>query len=149
MVGAWLSNRRRSAGREAEQLAFDRASTVQARLLGRIAPHEAARTINDLILAYWKFAETYYQRKGRPTEQLNHVRRAMRPLRKIYGSIAVAHPLLKLKAVRDVFVRGDLAYACPRAPRPQSSVFVNANVQRIKRMFEWDVENEVVPGIVF
>src|SRR5262245_28277612 len=70
----------------------------------------------------------------------------------MYGTLpATEFSPLKLKAVREVFVRGEVEYEkrYKGRPQPQSRTLVNANVQRIKRLFKWAAENEMVPGHVY
>jgi hypothetical protein len=44
-------------------------------------------TIDELILAFWKHAEKYDRsRDGKPTQELENMRDALCPLRKLYGS---------------------------------------------------------------
>ena len=48
-------------------------------------------TINELILAYWRHAEKHYRRPDRePSQELENMRDALRPLRKLYGSTPAA-----------------------------------------------------------
>jgi hypothetical protein len=42
-------------------------------------------SINDMLLAYWRFAKTYYVKDGKPTKELTSMQEAIRPLRKLYG----------------------------------------------------------------
>ncbi len=63
----------------------------------------------------------------------------MRPLKSLYGKLRVAEfSPLKLKAVRQKMIEADL---CRNE--------VNKRIGRIKRMFKWGVENEVVEPSVF
>jgi integrase len=152
VVAEWLANRRHVDGSESAQLAYSKAVGAQQEAAAQIADIKIATTVEEVIAAYWGFAETYYRKEGEPTEELNHIRRAARVLRRLYGTWPAAEfSPLKLKAVRDAFVRGDFEHdpKCTREPRPQSRPHVNANVQRIKRMFKWAVENELVPGSVY
>src|SRR5262249_39646893 len=41
-------------------------------------------SINELLLAYWRFATNYYSRSGKPTKELTSIRDAIRPLRELY-----------------------------------------------------------------
>jgi hypothetical protein len=43
-------------------------------------------SVNDLILAYWQYAKTYYVKNGSPTREIEEIRMALRPLRHLYGS---------------------------------------------------------------
>ena len=44
------------------------------------APREM--TINELVLAYWKFASSYYVKAGKPTDEQMGIRAAVRALRR-------------------------------------------------------------------
>ena len=73
-------------------------------------------SINDLILAYWQFAKTYYVRDGEPTKELACMREALRPVRQLYGHTNAADFGPKaLKAVRQHMIEGG---ACPRRGQP-------------------------------
>ncbi len=90
--------------------------------------------ITELIAAYWRHAQSYYVKDGRPTSEQGWIKHAMRPLRRLYGStLASAFGPLALKAVRQAMIdHGDC-----RAT-------INGYITRIKRMFKWAVENELV-----
>jgi integrase len=115
---------------------------------GRCLPKPGASgglTVNELILAYWGHAEQHYRRPdGEPSDELHCIRSAMRPLKELYGHTAATDfGPLALKAVRQKMVE-------TRGPtgRLWSRRFVNASVGRIKAMFKWGVENELVPAAV-
>lgn len=42
-------------------------------------------TIVELILAFIKYAETYYVKNGKQTDELNGLKAAFRPLKELYG----------------------------------------------------------------
>lgn len=91
-------------------------------------------TVTELISAYWKHAKGYYQKDGQPTEELNGIKSAMRPLQKMYGRIRVGEfGPLKLKAVREGLIKAKL-----------SRTHINKQIGRIRRCFKWGVENEYV-----
>lgn len=60
-------------------------------------------TVNHVLLAYWRFAETYYLGDdGAPTKELSGMRDALRPVLGIYGhSPAADFGPKALKVVRD------------------------------------------------
>ena len=59
-------------------------------------------TVNELLVAYLRFAEGYYRKNGQPTEQLQRAKIAMRPLKELYGHTAARDfGPLALKAVRE------------------------------------------------
>ena len=43
-------------------------------------------TVNQLILRYWRHAEVYYRKKGKPTSEQGGIRAAMVYLRSLYGT---------------------------------------------------------------
>lgn len=67
------------------------------------------------------------------------MKRALRPLRKLYGTTAAAEfGPLALKAVRQHMI--DELGSCRRS--------VNNNINRVRQLFKWGVENELVPASV-
>jgi integrase len=98
-------------------------------------------SINELILAYVRHAVTHYRNpNGQPTRQLELVKLAMRPLKDLYGHTEAAHfGPLALKAVRQRMI--DQRTLC--------RLTINEHISKIKRMFAWAVENELVPSSVF
>ena len=105
----------------------------------RVAQDAPGLTIAETILAYWNFARTYYRKNGETTDELYGIKAAMRPLRKAYASLPVADfGPLKLKAVRQAMI-----------DEGHSRKYINDNVNRIKRMFRWAVENELAPPSVY
>jgi integrase len=110
---------------------------------GRRAPQpaspQAGVSVNELILAYWRFAEGYYLKNGQPTTQLDRVRRSLRPLKELYGhTLASDFGPLALKAVRERMVQSGWTRG-----------YVNSCVGCVKRAFKWAVENEMVPPSVY
>lgn len=82
-------------------------------------------TVGGLAERYSEFAAGYYVKHGRPTTEVDHVRSALKAVLSVYGEDLVSSfGPLKLKAVRKQ---------------------VNKRVDRIRRMFAWGVEEELVP----
>ena len=101
-------------------------------------PDPATRTVDEVILAYWKWAEAYYIKDGEPTSEIGVLKGTLRTLRVLYGPTPAADfGPKKLKAYRDELVRNELS-------RPG----VNARVDRVKAMFKWAVAEELVPPAV-
>lgn len=90
--------------------------------------------INELVVAYWEFAQVYYVKNGRASGEQPNIRDAFRPLVELYGDTLVQEfgPLC-MKAVRQKMIEADL---CRRV--------INSRVNRIRRIFKWGVENELV-----
>jgi hypothetical protein len=107
---------------------------------GRCAARDVrGLTVAEAILAYWEFAQSYYRKNGQPTDELYSIRAAMRPLRRVYAALPVADfGPLKLKVVRQAMINAG-----------HSRKYLNDNVNRIKRMFKWAVENELVAPSVY
>jgi integrase len=92
-------------------------------------------SIARMIDLYLEHADSYYRHPdGTVTGEAESIRCAVRVLRKTYGRTrADEFRPLKLKAVREKLVEAGL---CRRS--------VNARIGRIKRMFKWAVENELI-----
>jgi integrase len=103
-------------------------------------PQAAGISLSELMLAFLRHAERHYRREdGTPTSELNEYKAALRPVRELYGTLAIADfSPLKLKAVRQKMVDADLARGV-----------VNQRVGRIVRMFKWGVAEELVPESVW
>ena len=92
-------------------------------------------TINELILAYLRHADTYYVKNGKPTTEPVNIRLAVRPLRKLYGdTLARDFGPLALKAVRQAMIDSGLCRS-----------EVNKRVRHVVRAFKWAVGEEIVP----
>ncbi len=106
---------------------------------GRVSQANSKRqskdqTIDALFVAYWSFVKGYYLKNGRPTGEQQNIRDAYRPLKALYGSTpANEFGARSLKAVRQKMIDDGL-----------SRGVINARVNRIRRMFKWGVENELV-----
>src|ERR1051326_4547346 len=89
-------------------------------------------TVAELALPYVKFAMTYYD--GENKGELHSIRLAIRVLQQLYGDTSVKDfGPIRLKAVREKMV------ALGWARR-----YVNVQIGRIRRMFRWGVEQEMV-----
>lgn len=139
LVGEWMARGRKSRGDETAVAKYERA-LEQARVAADVAGELAAeRTIAEVMEAYWGHAQATHQRDGQPTDELTHVRLALRPVRQLYAMLpAREFGPLKLKAVRQQFI-----------DRGHSRAHIKSNVQRIRRMFRWAAENELVPAAIY
>jgi len=101
----------------------------QAANLGSIA-------VNELLAAYFTFAKSYYVQDGKPGKEYVAMKDAAKLVRALYGRVAVNDfGPLALKAVREKLIESDL---CRR--------HINQRVNRVRRIFKWGVENELVPA---
>jgi hypothetical protein len=97
-------------------------------------------SVGELIVAYWQqHVTSYYVKNGRPTSEQDNIRQALRFLRPNYAHTrACEFSPQGLKTVRHAMIE---AGRC----RP----VVNKDVHRIKRMFRWAVEQELIPVTVY
>jgi integrase len=90
--------------------------------------------VSELLVAYLKFAESYYSYDGQPTKEFRGMVDAVGPLNVLYGDTqADEFGPLKLKAVREHLVTQGLC-------RTET----NKRIGRIKRVFKWAVSEELV-----
>jgi integrase len=97
-------------------------------------------SVEELLAAFWKHAQAYYVGpEGKPTKELDAYRQAMKPLRALYAKSSVEDfGPLALKTIRKGFINKGYA-----------RLHINHQIGRIKRIFKWGVENELVPPSVF
>jgi integrase len=105
-----------------------------------LATERKAISVNELMSAYLDFAEQHYRGPdGKPTDEIRHLKTAIRRVRELYGlTPAAGFGPLALKSVRQQFL--DLKW-CRKT--------VNARVERIRRAFKWAVAEELVPPSVY
>jgi integrase len=107
-------------------------------------PSEAAGgdtlSVTELLAAYWRWAEkTYRDPDGTPTRELENLRDALRPLRKLYGETPAAKfGPLALRTVREDMIASGL---CRRT--------INTRIGRLKRVFRWAVSYELLPATIY
>jgi integrase len=88
----------------------------------------------ELLLKYLDFAREYYRKDGQPTGELANMKDAIRLLSELLGDAKVGEfRPSSLKVVREGMIRSGL-----------SRNVVNARINRIRRVFKWGVENELV-----
>ena len=90
--------------------------------------------MNELFLAYWRYAQSYYRKDGKPTSEQGLIKLAVRHLVELYGrTLASVIGPLALKTIRQRMVDYDI-----------SLNVVNKYIGIIKRMFKWGSENELL-----
>ena len=88
----------------------------------------------ELLVAYLDFAKNYYVKNGCPTGEYRNMKDAIRPLLDLYETTPVREfGPAALRAVREKMIASNL-----------SRKVVNARINRIKRIFKWGVEYELV-----
>jgi len=90
---------------------------------------------NEPILAYWRHVETYYVKDGRPTSEQDNIRQALRFVRRLYGATPASDfGPVALKNVRQAMIEAG-----------RSRKLINKDVNRIRQLFGWAVETELLP----
>ena len=103
----------------------------------RVDALPAEVTIVELCAAFIDYAQKHYTSDAdTPSKEVAHFVRVIRPLKELYGSLPVAQFGPKaLKAVRQRMI--DQGW-CRK--------HVNKSVQRLRQIFRWGVEEEIIPG---
>jgi integrase len=124
----------------------------------------AELTVRRLLLTYWRHVEQEYVKDGQPTSEQNTIKQALHYLRQLYGDTPAAKfGPLGLKAVRQAMIRhpvkrrykvkdpitGKKRWAEKVERIGLARRFINKQIGRIKRMFAWAVEQELVPVPVY
>jgi integrase len=108
---------------------------------GRRLPDDGDKAdlrICELLRDYLAYAAGYYVEDGRPGKEYVCMKAAAQPLVKLYSRTRVVDfGPLALKTVRQQWVDKGL-----------SRTHINMRVNRIRRIFKWGVENELVPSSV-
>lgn len=94
-------------------------------------------TVVELLASFWQFAERTYAGPEGTTEKASYAM-TLRILKRLYADLpCVQFTPLKLRAVREEFIR-----------QGWNRTNVNAHTRRVKRIFRWGVEHELVPPSV-
>jgi integrase len=96
-------------------------------------------TVSVVVAAFWAHAQTYYRdAAGQPTSELDNLRQALRPLRKLYGATpAPGFGPKALKAIQQHMI----ALGWCRS-------HINRQTNRLRHVFKWAVSNELIPARV-
>jgi integrase len=158
LLGMWKSSE--SRGEYARQIAEWEAA-------GRTLPQAPTATdlsVNELLVQYWRHAQMHYRLPdGSPSEELDNVRVALKPLKEMYGHTPAAKfGPLSLKALREKMVSdpiiqrtrckdsetGKWTIREKTMPYGLSRGVINSRINRIRRSFSWGVESELIPASV-
>ena len=104
----------------------------------------------EIAAGFWDHAQTYYRDKdGKPTAQVDHFRLAIKILNRLYGETPAAKfGPLALKVVRSEMLK-PYSSIHPTTKNIQnhpgwSRHYANEQIGRLKRIFRWAVEQELV-----
>lgn len=97
-------------------------------------------TVNEILLAFWKYAEGHYRRAdGTVTDELSQYRQTFRPLMVLYGRMAAAEFGPKaLKVLRQVMIESGW-----------TRKLINQRIGRVRRVFKWAASEELIPVSVY
>jgi integrase len=103
-------------------------------------PRRSLLKIEDLAISFCEWGKEYYRRAdGTPTGELRNIQEALEPLIKLFGNTLVRDfGPLRLKSVRNEMIS-----------RGWCRTHVNHQIGRIKHLFAWGTENEIVPPSVY
>lgn len=95
------------------------------------------KTVAEIAAAYWSHAQGYYRKPdGRQTSEIWSIKQMLKVVKRLYGKLpAEEFSPLKLKAVQEHMIRAGMARST-----------INHHVTRVKGMFRWAVENELITG---
>jgi integrase len=136
-------------GTEASRVKYDR---IVAEWLanGRRLPTSVALSIVEVIKPFWAWVEMHYRKlDGTQTSEVAEYRYSLRPINHLFGTTSAAEfGPLKFKAVRQLMIDG---YEHPKYghQKPLCRGVINHRMERIKRMFRWATENELVPPSIY
>jgi integrase len=100
-----------------------------------VRPTMRPMTIDALILAYFRHVQTYYVKDDLPTSEQDNIRQALRFVHRLYGATsALEFGPLALKNVRQAMIEAG-----------RSRKLINKDMSRVRGMFSWAVENELLP----
>ncbi|MCE9566884.1 MAG: site-specific integrase, partial [Planctomycetes bacterium] len=137
-LGDWPKRNGRTPPLDVRQRYDDLISTWLAN--GRQLPDDRPPlTINEVILAYLEWAKLHYVPKRKKDDQNRFIRSAVRVVRELFGRTPAAEfGPKKLRAVQQAMIE-----------RGWCRSTLNAQVDRVRRMFKWAVTEEMISGNVY
>src|SRR5208337_2656039 len=131
---------------------------TSGRTLAQPAPGIGDLRITELIERFWGHVEQHYRRPdGTATNEQADYKLSLRPLKRLYGNTpARDFGPLALKAVREAMISGSWLTEAEKENRQKNGHklnwargVANQRIGRIRRMFRWAVENELIPAPVY
>ena len=123
-------------------------------------PNDSPLTITEVIARYWRFVKTYYVKNGKPTSEVHAIKLALRFVRRLYGTHNACEFSPKcLKAVREAMITHEIIRKVKVVDETTQRVTwdrkvvrkgmarksINKLIGRVRRMFCWAVEEELLP----
>jgi integrase len=132
-------------------------------------PPEDELSMAELMVAYLRHVDAYYVKNGKPTSEPGTIRDALRFVRRLYRNLPASRfSPKKLKRVRQAMIDHDITRTRkvrdpqtgkvvidPETGKPRletwvlahglSRKLINKHISRIRLMFAWAVEEELLP----
>lgn len=110
-------------------------------------------SVSEICFAFWTHCQKHYVKNGKQTSEVHCYKSCLGILRELYGLIpAKDFGPLALKAVRQAMVSGDPnakdAEGKPKPRKPWARANVNVMIGRIRRVFKFAIENEMIDASV-
>lgn len=117
------------------------------------ASDDPGPSASEICLAFWNHAQIHYVKNGKQTSEVHCFRSCLLLLREMYGlTPAKDFGPLALKAVRAAMVSGDPnakdSAGKPKPRKPWARRNINVMVGRIRRVFKFAIENEMIDAAV-
>jgi integrase len=96
-------------------------------------------TCSEMLARYWVYVEEYYVKDGEPTSEVDSIRQALKPVRRLYDHTAAKDfGPLALRAVRDEMIKQGWARS-----------YINRQINRVKRAFRWAASHQLLNQSVY
>ena len=100
----------------------------------------AGLTIDQVLVPYWQHVVRHYRTPaGKPTTEVDEIKRSLAPLQRLYGHTSAAEFGPKaLAAVRQEMITAGWC-----------RTLINRRMERVRRLFRWATSQELVPVTVY
>ena len=114
------------------------------------AADDPSMTVTELCDKYLTYAESYYRKDGRLTDQIGNVRRAIRMLRALYSSTPAGEfGPLGLKAIQEHMLKNPGVHPQNKQPIDYTRGTINSTCDCIRRIFKWAASDELLPVTIY
>ena len=101
-------------------------------------------TCDQLVVAFMEHANSYYRKDGQLTAEYRCYKAALKYVSKLYGdSLAIDFGPGRLITIRESMIRGE------HSRQPLSRKYINKSLIRIRSVFRWAVQKELLPATVW
>ena len=108
---------------------------ICAEVAGGRSGHSSGLSMNELMLAYLNFANGYYVKDGRKTDEIDCIKSVIRVVREVYGHTPVNEfGPVALETVQKRMIQIDW-----------SRKTINKQISRVRRIVRWGVSKQLIP----